>query len=503
MNKWTKRIIGVACASVLTFAVVTLSCAKTKVEGSAETRGTVGMAYAETPVKSNFTEAEALTIVEALQTSFRSVTDRLLPAVVEVDVTETKTRSNPMGGFGFNFGWPFDDFFGNGNGEPQEYQTSGLGSGVIVKRDGKKHYVLTNNHVAGSATTIKVVLNDGRKFDGTLVGTDKRLDIALVSFEAEDDSIPVAKLGDSDEVHAGDICLAFGAPLGYSQSVTQGIVSATGRNETQMSSVSDFIQTDAAINQGNSGGPLVNIYGEVIGINTWIASSSGGSVGLGFAIPINNIKSAIDSFIKDGQIVYGWLGVSLVEVDEDYKKDLKVNNIEGALAAEVFIDSPADKAGIKPGDYIIELNGKKIKTVNQLVRDVGYLEAGTISKFKVIRGGKELPEISVKIEKRESDSDSQNNKLWPGFIASSITKEARKQLKIDDKVNGVLITSVSEKSPAAALRLENGGIITAVNGVAVKNVAEFYEELSKATTGINFDVYTEAGTVTTGTFKLK
>ena len=256
----------------------------------------------------------ALSIVEALQTTFRSVSDTMLPSVVEVDITQTKTYTNPLG----NMSNPFEWFFGNGNnnndgssGNTREYQTSGLGSGVIVRKTGNTYYVLTNNHVAGDATKISVKLNDERTFEAKLVGTDDRIDIALISFETKD-NLPVAKLGDSDKVKPGDICLAFGAPLGYSQSVTQGIVSATGRSESSMSSISDYIQTDAAINQGNSGGPLVNIYGEVIGINTWIASSSGGSVGLGFAIPINNVKNAIDAFIKDGKITYGWLGVSLL-----------------------------------------------------------------------------------------------------------------------------------------------------------------------------------------------
>ena len=216
--------------------------------------------------------SQALSIVEALQTTFQSVSDTLLPSVVEVDITQTKTYTNPFGGSSN----PFDWFFGNGsgsgsdgsNGNTREYQTSGLGSGVIVRKTGNTYYVLTNNHVAGDATKISVKLNDERTFEAKLVGTDDRVDIALISFETKD-NLPVAKLGDSDKVKPGDICLAFGAPLGYSQSVTQGIVSATGRSESSMSSISDYIQTDAAINQGNSGGPLVNIYGEVIGRFSW------------------------------------------------------------------------------------------------------------------------------------------------------------------------------------------------------------------------------------------
>ena len=237
-------------------------------------------------------------------------------------------------------------------------------------------------------------------------------------------------------------------------------------------------------------------------VSPWCASSSGGSVGLGFAIPINNVKNAIDAFIKDGKITYGWLGVSLLEVNDEYKSELGVGKQSGAFAAEVFIDSPAYKAGIKPGDYIVELNGKTVKNVNQLVRDVGYLEAGTTATFKILRGGSKTYELQVKIEARAKDVDSQNNKLWPGFIATPLTDEVRESLKLDNKnVKGVVVASVEAKSPAASLRLQEGDIITAVNGKAIKNISEFYQELSKATKTINFDVYTNGGTVTTGTFK--
>ena len=189
------------------------------------------------------------------------------------------------------------------------------------------------------ATEISVKLNDGRQFDGKLVGKDERMDIALVSFEAKDKNIPLAVLGDSDAVQTGDICYAMGAPLGYRQSVTQGIVSATGRSGDGIGNINDFIQTDAAINQGNSGGPLLNIYGQVIGINTWIATGTGGNVGLGFAIPINNIKYAIDEFIQSGKITYGWIGVSLTNVKPEYKESLGIKDEEGAFASQVFADS--------------------------------------------------------------------------------------------------------------------------------------------------------------------
>ena len=294
----------------------------------------------------------------------------------------------------------------------------------------------------------------------------------------------------------------MGAPLGYSQSVTQGIVSATGRSGTQIGNMNDFIQTDAAINQGNSGGPLVNIYGEVIGINTWIASNSGGSVGLGFSIPINSIKKAIDSFISNGKITYGWLGVSLADVTEKYKENLGVKGKHGAFASQVFIDSPAYKGGMQAGDFVIELNGKSVKNQADFMREVGYLPAGETAEFKVIRGGKEVT-VKVKIEERSKDSGNDNSKLWPGFIASPLNDDLRKELNVtDDKVKGVAVSSVLERSPAAALRIQAGDIITAVNDKKISSVEEFYEALDLTKNKeIWFDVYNDGHIISTGHYK--
>lgn len=490
MKTWSKCLAGAAGAALFSFGVFSFSCSKTPVSGNAAT------AYAET---SAIVPSESLKIVEALQNSFRAISDGVLPSVVEVDVTETKTIQtiDPFDDIRrYFFGSPDDD--SNKKGRTREYEQKGLGSGVIVRRTGDILYVLTNNHVAGEATKISVKLNDGRVFDAKLVGSDSRMDIALVSFESKDKEIPVAILGDSDAVKTGDICLAMGAPLGYSQSVTQGIVSAKGRSGSGIGNINDFIQTDAAINQGNSGGPLVNIYGEVIGINTWIASQSGGSQGLGFSIPINNIKSSIDSFINKGKIVYGWLGVSLMSLTPDYKDALGLKNVDGALAAQIFIDSPAYKAGMKPGDYIISVAGNKVHDVDQLQREVGRLEVGKQVDFVVLRSGKELT-LNVKIEERTEKVSSDNKKLWPGFTASPITEDLKKQFELDtDK--GILVVSVLPKSPAAALRLQQGDVITGVNGVSVKNLKEFYTELGKVDKTVNFNLYSESGTITTQTY---
>ncbi len=501
MKKLTKKILLGTAATALAFAFVSLSCTRVQVQGSAAT------AFADTSKPAVTIPSESLKVIEALQSSFRSISSGVLPSVVEIDVTEKKEvqTMNPFES------WPFDFFFGNPNSDrdssknnrKREYEQKGLGSGVIVRRTGDTVYVLTNNHVAGKATNISVKLNDGQEFEGKLVGADERQDIALVSFDAKDaEGIIVATLGDSDKVQTGDICLAMGAPLGYRQSVTQGIVSATGRSGDQIGNMNDFIQTDAAINQGNSGGPLVNIYGEVIGINTWIASGSGGSVGLGFALPINSVKKAIDDFIANGKITYGWLGVSLVDITDDYKKELGVKGQKGAFASQVFLNSPAAKGGIQAGDYIIGLNGKDVSGMSELVREVGYLTAGKEAEFVVLRSGSKIT-LKVKIEERTEEVSNENSKLWPGFIASPLNKKLRESLNLDDKIQGVAVTNVLEKSPAAALRIQNGDVITAVNDKKVTNLKEFYEALDLSRNKeIWFDVYNDGHTISTGRYKI-
>lgn len=477
-SKFKLFISAILCFTMLG---LTASCSGKERVKSAVT------AFADTESSTSI-PADSLSVVEALQNVFRSVSSEVLKSVVEVDVVETKTRpANPFADIPFFF-------FGQPNGDNEgsrEYKQSGLGSGVIVRKDGNTYYVLTNEHVAGSADEISVKLYDSREFTCKLVGKDERKDIALLSFESKDD-IPVASLGDSDKVQSGDICFAMGTPLGYFGSVTQGIVSATGRDGSGIGNISDFIQTDAAINQGNSGGPLVNIYGEIIGINTWIASQSGGSQGLGFAIPINNVKKAISDFISDGKVTYGWMGVSLTALDKDYEKALGIDGKKGAFVAQIFLNSPAAKGGIQAGDFIIALNGKNVKDVDQLVRDVGDLRVGETADFTVIRGGKEI-HVSVKIEGRDDSVVTDNSKLWPGFMAHPITEEIRKEMKLDNSVKGVIVTNVQAKSPAAALRIQNGDIITAVNGKPVTNISEFYNELVTKQKEIWFELYTSEG----------
>lgn len=500
MKKITKNVVIITCTAILSFGIFNLSCKVNK--------GSANIAFAETS-PATIIPQDSLAITQALQNNFRSISSTVLPTVVEVDVVEKKKVQI------YN---PFKDFFKNNpffnspeneneneeeNDGFREQEQTGLGSGVIVRKTGKTFYVLTNNHVAGNAFKIKIKLNDEREFEGKLVGADPRMDVALISFESDDKEIPVAKLGDSDNMHQGDIVLALGSPLGYFASVTQGIISATGRSGGQIGSISDFIQTDAAINQGNSGGPLVNIYGEVIGINTWIASSSGGSVGLGFSIPINNIKTAIDNFISNGKITYGWVGISLIEIADEYKEQLGIDKkTTGAFASQLFLDSPAIKGGMLPGDFIIELNGHKVKSVDQLVREIGSIPVGKTAELVVLRG-KEKKNLKIKIDERDEKLVSNNSKLWPGFIASPLSDENRKKLKLEKAdVKGIIVAGITEKTPAAALRLQNGDIICAVNDTKVETVEEFYRALKlEGKKEIWFDVYSEGHVISTGRYK--
>lgn len=414
---------------------------------------------------------------EALQDSFRTVAAVALPSVVRIDVEEVRTQTRPQGN---DTPW-FDFFFGEPDGGEEgdrEFRTQGLGSGVVVRRDGDTYYVLSNGHVIGNADAITVTLDDGSEYPGTIVGTDDRKDLALLSFISEKD-IPVAVLGDSDELQVGDWVLAIGSPFGFQSTVTAGIVSAVGRRGGPDGNISDFIQTDAAINRGNSGGALVNLHGEVVGINTWITSQTGGSVGLGFSIPINNVKRSIDDFVETGSVRYGWLGVSIRSVPAEIAEDLSLPDRRGALVYHLFRESPADRGGLMPGDFITEINGKTITDSDELVLEVGELPVGRDARFEVIRYGERLT-IDVRIAERESERAiaDLNAQLWPGFSVYPITPDVREEMELDRDVQGVVVSTVESRTPAALAGLRVGDVITELNGETVRSMLEFYRALN-------------------------
>jgi Do/DeqQ family serine protease len=315
---------------------------------------------------------------------------RALPAVVHIYTSqEIRTPRNPL------FNDPlFRHFFGDRSGsEPQ--RRAGLGSGVIVNSDG---YILTNNHVVEGADEIEVALNDGRKLKAKVVGADPESDLAVVRISAPD-KLPVITFAPSDSLRVGDVVLAIGNPFGVGQTVTSGIVSALGRSHLGINTFENFIQTDAAINPGNSGGALVDSNGNLVGINTAIYSQSGGSMGIGFAIPVSLARNILEQIIKTGNVTRGWIGVEIQEITPELAQSFSLPSTDGALIAGVMRSSPADKAGIRPGDVLLSVNGKVVKDAQGMLELISGLEPGQTTGFHIRRATKEM-DLPVAVGKR-------------------------------------------------------------------------------------------------------
>lgn len=439
---------------------------------------------------------QGLAALRTTQNAFRSIAKEILPTVVEVNVVDTVT--SPTSPFRFNNRNPFQFFFGvpspndrQPNQTPQQqFQQRGLGSGIMVRQDGDKVYVLTNNHVAGQASQISVRLSDGRSFKASLVGKDPQRDLALVSFQTSQ-HMPLAPLGDSSKLEVGDWVLAVGNPLGFESSLTFGIVSAVGRQAqpgSKLGQYTDYIQTDAAINRGNSGGPLVNIDGEVIGINTWIASQTGGSIGLGFAIPINNAKKAIGEFITKGRVDYGWLGVNVGNIVPSVQANLP-DNVSGAFVYDIFRGSAADTAGIRPGDIITSVNGNNLRTSDDLVTQIGGLDPGKTITLAVFRQGRSM-NTDVTLGLRAADVSKESKNLWPGMSVVNLTDEVRSRLNLPTGRGDVVIGNVESGSPADTAGLKPGDIIRDVNGNRIRNVMDFYKTVNNTRSNeVMFRIY--------------
>lgn len=405
-----------------------------------------------------------------LQNSFRQISADVLPVVVQVNTVNIVERRSVN---------PFEFFFRFPNSQEksespqtQSFRQEGLGSGVIVERRGNKIYILTNNHVVNGADEIEVNLNDGRSFTGELVGGDPLRDLALVVIETRED-VPIAKLGDSDEVWVGDWALAIGNPLGFESTVTVGIISAKGRHASGQN-FTDYLQTDASINQGNSGGALVNLNGEVIGINTFIASTSGGNIGLGFAIPINNARRAIDDFIETGSVEYAWLGVNMGDLNNILAEELDLDGRSGAFIYNVYGESPAMKGDIRPGDLITRMAGRSIEDSDDLAQTVASLSPEEDVPVTLIREGRTV-NLTLELAVRTIERDGMKVNVWPGFSAVPVTSELREQMRIPRNAGNVLIGGVVEDSPASALGLRSGDVIKSINRRSVRNLKHFYE----------------------------
>jgi Do/DeqQ family serine protease len=427
-------------------------------------------------------------VVDGMRTSYADVVEKTSPAVVRIEA-DIKTRQvSPQQ----QQESPLEEFF-NFPQQPQNRQQQpptqrGLGSGVIVSADGT---VLTNFHVVDGAEKITVEMNDNQEFVAKVVGTDQPSDLAVLKIEAG--NLPFLNLGNSDNVRVGDVVLAIGNPLGIGQTVTAGIISAKGRR-TGLSdgSYEDFLQTDAPINRGNSGGALVNLMGELIGINSQILSTSGGSIGIGFSIPSNMAKSVMEQLVAAGRVRRGLLGVGIQPVNEDIKEAFGLKDTKGVLIPEVKRGSAAEKAGIKRDDVIIAINGETIDDTNVLRNKVAGTKPGTEIRVKIMRDGKEqeltvvLDELNPEGAKSETPGGNNKEENKPtesgklGLNLQPLSPQISRQLELPADTTGVVVTDVDQSGAAAREGIVKGDVILEINRQAVSSLEGVQTALEKS-----------------------
>jgi serine protease Do/serine protease DegQ len=428
--------------------------------------GALSIAFALSSI-GNLAYADATPLIGALAQnsdgvpSLAPLIEKAIPAVVNISVNGKKSLNRDAFDIPEEFRFFFPDI------QQRERKFSALGSGVII--DAKKGYVITNHHVIDGADEIKVTLHDSRVFNAKVKGQDEQTDFALLELE-NPQNLTELKFADSDSLKVGDFAIAIGNPFGLGQTVTSGIVSALGRSGLNIENYENFIQTDAAINSGNSGGALINLKGELIGINTAILGKAGGNIGIGFAIPSNMAHSIVDQLIANGKVTRGLLGIMGTEVNEDLAKNFDYKSRNGAFVNEVMKDSAADKAGIKSGDILTSINGVPITSFGQLRAKIATLGAGAKIKLGVFRDGSEK-QIEVTLD---SDSNSamqtavnNNNPLFEGAVLA------------DTDGNGITVSDIKENSRAARFGLAKGDIIVEANRNKVNTVADLNKVLSK------------------------
>ena len=394
--------------------------------------------------------------------SLAPMLEHVTPAVVSISVigTHKVPQQNVPDAFKFFFGK-------KGQKQPQQQPFRGLGSGVII--DSEQGYIVTNNHVIENADKIMITLKDGRQIEAKKLGSDAKSDIALLKVEAKD--LHEMKLADSDNLRVGDFTVAIGSPFGLGQTVTSGIVSALGRNNLNIERDEDFIQTDAAINSGNSGGALVNLRGELIGINTAIIAPSGGNVGIGFAIPSNMMHNLVQQIIEFGEVHRGVLGVLGRSVTSEIAKAMELDISQGGFIEKVVPDSAADEAGIKAGDVIVAMNGKAIKSFLELRAKIGSIGANKKVKLTVIRDGdREFFTVKLKQDQSADIAAVSIHRMLDGA-----------KLENDTKKQAIVIEQVAEGSPAQVAGLQAGDLITGVNRSRIKDIAQLRDYLKDKT----------------------
>lgn len=428
----------------------------------------------------------AVQMLQSFSDAFADIANKAQPAVVNVRTT----REVSMGGLGFGDQDPFEEFrrfFGpefdfrfqrpQRPNQPNTQKVQGIGSGVIVSADGT---ILTNNHVIADASEIIVTMNDRKEFTAELVGADPRSDLAVLKIKSES-PLPFLDLGNSEKLRVGDWVIAVGNPLGFNNTVTAGIVSATGRANVGLTDFEDYIQTDAAINQGNSGGPLLNIRGEVIGINSAIATRTGSFSGIGLAIPSNMARSIMNQLIDSGKVSRGWLGVVIQDLNSELGRQFGTDNLNGALVGKVMPDSPAEKAGLRTGDIVRKVEGESVRDSGALRNRIAGMLPESSIKIDIERRGK--PEtVTMKIGQRPDDEGAAagpSSQTAPagvnlGFSVDNLSDEIAKQFGFDAKKDkGVVVTKVEPNSDAAMKGLKPGQLIEEVNQKAVENVNDF------------------------------
>lgn len=435
--------------------------------------------------------APAPVLSDGTRASYADIVERVAPAVVKINVvqrlraSETQQPNQQLNG----------DFFKNlpfGNQQENQQRPPierGLGSGVIVSQDGT---ILTNHHVVDGADKITVEFNDRRTFTAKVVGSDQPSDLAVLKIEAQ--NLPFLNLGDSDKVRVGDIVLAIGNPLGIGQTVTSGIISAKGRSTgLGDGSFEDFLQTDAPINRGNSGGALISLNGDLIGINSQILSTSGGSIGIGFSIPTNMAKPIMEQLVKDGKVRRGQLGVNIQNITDDMVQGLKLKDANGVLVSNVLKDSAAEKAGIKRGDIITHVNGERVNDSNTLRNKIAAILPGSEVKLTVLRDGAETqltatlgestPETAQKNvrENPSGEQGTQSGKL--GLELLPLTAESAKSLNLSADTKGLIVTAVDPAGAAAEAGINKGDVIQEINRQPVESFEDVQTALVKSGEG--------------------
>jgi serine protease Do len=487
-------------ASLKKFALPAGSIAATFVVGGGlllNHSSSVHAASAAAPLDDN-----SVSSLVSLDNAVEAVAARVTPAVVNVSVTsrgsaeEADDEAGPDSGMSPQDLPPeFRRFFGGPQGRGGQGMNSpsqiehGIGSGIIISPDG---YIVTNNHVVDGSMKINVTLDDRRVFPAKLVGVDKLNDLAVIKIDAK--NLPSIAWGDSNNLHPGQTVLAFGSPFGYFQfSVTRGIISALNRPNPYSDDArkpGDFIQTDAAINPGNSGGPLVNAHGELIGINTFIITGNGSFAGAGFAIPAQLVRSSAESIIKTGTVRHGYLGISMNNVTPENASFFNLPDATGAIVSQVAPDSPASRAGLKNGDVLRELNGKKIGSSSALQVAVSQIAPGNVINLGILRDGKsESLKVTVGEFHKENEvadnngGPSENKRGKLGLAVNNLTPDVRSQLNIPTQVNGAAVQSVRPASPADDAGLAPGDVILEVNRHPVESADKFVSEVHSVPAG--------------------